>query len=237
MLCVRGRSSAAWGEDPETEHPAPLSPPSQSLLEKRVPPGGGKDGGKDPFGVRDVRMAVPADAEAQAILERLEQEEDDDDDGDGSSPETQRLRRSQPRPSSRRRAGGGGSGGTLRRPQGQGRHTGSASKSRRSRRSSSSEEPEDSDSDSIEQALPAMAMPRLSLVQSQAWPRAPGASAWDWPLSRRETSERLVMIDRQVLLIDRWELAEKLDRLRGCGRSASVSGKSAARSSGGRLSR
>lgn len=39
------------------------------------------------------------------------------------------------------------------------------------------------------------------------------AGAWDWPLSRLEKKARLLMLDRQVLLADYEELAEKLDQL------------------------
>jgi hypothetical protein len=39
------------------------------------------------------------------------------------------------------------------------------------------------------------------------------AGAWDWPLSRLEKKARLLMLDRQVLLADYEDLANKLDRL------------------------
>jgi len=39
------------------------------------------------------------------------------------------------------------------------------------------------------------------------------AGAWDWPLSRLEKKARLFMLDRQVLLADYEDLANKLDRL------------------------
>lgn len=39
------------------------------------------------------------------------------------------------------------------------------------------------------------------------------AGAWDWPLSRLEKKARLFMLDRQVLLADYEDLAEKLDRV------------------------
>lgn len=39
------------------------------------------------------------------------------------------------------------------------------------------------------------------------------AGAWDWPLSRLEKKARLLMLDRQVLVADYEELAQKLDQL------------------------
>eukprot|EP00931_Biecheleriopsis_adriatica_P057077 TRINITY_DN3384_c0_g1_i1.p1 TRINITY_DN3384_c0_g1~~TRINITY_DN3384_c0_g1_i1.p1 ORF type:complete len:158 (+),score=35.13 TRINITY_DN3384_c0_g1_i1:55-528(+) len=40
------------------------------------------------------------------------------------------------------------------------------------------------------------------------------AGAWDWPLSRLEKKARLVVLDRQVLIADRDDIAEQLAHLR-----------------------
>jgi len=48
----------------------------------------------------------------------------------------------------------------------------------------------------------------------------PSGACWDWPLSRLERKARVLMIDRQVMLIDRQELVNKLERLEDGSRGA-----------------
>merc|ERR1712039_197087 len=52
--------------------------------------------------------------------------------------------------------------------------------------------------------------------------------SWDWPLSRPETKARVGMIERHVLLMDRLEMAEEIQRMRSCCSPVSSSASTAA---------
>eukprot|EP00933_Yihiella_yeosuensis_P042722 TRINITY_DN37390_c0_g1_i1.p1 TRINITY_DN37390_c0_g1~~TRINITY_DN37390_c0_g1_i1.p1 ORF type:complete len:326 (-),score=89.17 TRINITY_DN37390_c0_g1_i1:99-1076(-) len=51
---------------------------------------------------------------------------------------------------------------------------------------------------------------------------AQSGTFWDWPLSRHERKARVMMIDRQVLLMDQEEMEEEIEHLRNCCASSSV---------------
>lgn len=46
-------------------------------------------------------------------------------------------------------------------------------------------------------------------------PAPPASSSWDWPLTRLEKKARVLMIDRQVVMMDREALVRQLTRLSG----------------------
>merc|ERR1712083_1006730 len=54
-----------------------------------------------------------------------------------------------------------------------------------------------------------------TIVSLEELPFPPASSAWDWPLSRVERKERVVMLDRQMLLVDQKVIQGQIEELRG----------------------
>ncbi|CAK0862774.1 unnamed protein product [Prorocentrum cordatum] len=55
-------------------------------------------------------------------------------------------------------------------------------------------------------------------------PSRPGGGSWDWPLSRLDQKARLLMIDREMLLLEREEFLEQLQRASAAAAAAPVAG-------------
>lgn len=51
-------------------------------------------------------------------------------------------------------------------------------------------------------------------VDKKTLPRPPCSQCWDWPLTRNEKKARILLIDKQVLLMDRETMQSELDVLR-----------------------
>eukprot|EP00931_Biecheleriopsis_adriatica_P057078 TRINITY_DN3384_c0_g2_i1.p1 TRINITY_DN3384_c0_g2~~TRINITY_DN3384_c0_g2_i1.p1 ORF type:complete len:329 (+),score=74.64 TRINITY_DN3384_c0_g2_i1:67-987(+) len=74
----------------------------------------------------------------------------------------------------------------------------------------SGEEEEEEEEHDLAAEAAAMAVGQVMAAQGYAY----SAGSWDWPLSRLEKKARLLMLDRQVLIADRDEIAEELAHLR-----------------------
>lgn len=57
---------------------------------------------------------------------------------------------------------------------------------------------------------PYMPMLAADAMASSGHPSRPGGGSWDWPLSRIDQKARLLMIDREMLLLEREEFLEQL---------------------------
>jgi hypothetical protein len=61
----------------------------------------------------------------------------------------------------------------------------------------------------------ASAVPPTGLdVDPNSLPRPPCSQSWDWPLTRHEKKARILMIDKNVLLMDRETLQNEIEVLR-----------------------